>query len=121
MSMARTCVRRSTKLKKISVNCMAAPASPDRGKVFTVEAFDIKVEERQAICPSGRPVVTVVGCARRKTGKVDYRFEWNSTLCGVCPRRAECIAATQTHRTLVVSEYHTLLQGPSQGDADRGV
>ena len=41
---------------------------------------------------------------------MDYRFEWNNTLCDVCPRRAECIAATQTHRTLVVGEYHTLLQ-----------
>lgn len=75
-----------------------------------MEAFDIKVEERQAICPAGQ---TSSNCSRlcaEKTGKVDYRFEWNSTLCGACPRRAECIAATQTHRTLVVSEYHTLLQ-----------
>lgn len=87
-----------------------APASPDRGKVFTVEAFDIKVEEQQAICPAGQ---TSSNCSRlreEKTGKVDYRFEWNNTLCGACPRRAECIAATQTHRTLVVGEYHTLLQ-----------
>ena len=54
-----------------------------------------------------------LNCSRlceEKTGKVNYRFEWNSTLCGACPRRAECIAATQTHRTLVVGEYHTLLQ-----------
>ena len=87
-----------------------APASPDRGKVFTVEAFDIKVEEQQAICPAGQ---TSSNCSRlreEKTGKVDYRFEWNNTLCGACPRRAESIAATQTHRTLVVGEYHTLLQ-----------
>jgi len=87
-----------------------APASPDRGKVFTVEAFDIKVEERQAICPAGQ---TSSNCSRlheEKTGKVDYRFEWNNTLCGACPRRVECIAATQTHRTLIVGEYHTLLQ-----------
>ncbi|MEK7749480.1 MAG: hypothetical protein AAB277_00705 [Planctomycetota bacterium] len=52
---------------------------------------------------------------------MDYRFEWNNTLCGACPRRTECIAATQTHRTLVVGEYHTLVAGSSQGDADRGV
>lgn len=87
-----------------------APASPDRGKVFTVEAFDIKVEDRQAICPDGQ---TSSNCSRLREeniGKVDYRFEWNNTLCGACSRRAECIAATQTHRTLVVGEYHTLLQ-----------
>jgi len=75
-----------------------------------VEAFDIKVGEQQAICPAGQ---TSSNCSRlreEKTGKVDYRFEWNNTLCGACPRRAECIAATQTHRTLVGGEYHTLLQ-----------
>lgn len=87
-----------------------APASPDRGKVFTVEAFDVKVEERQAICPSGQTSSNCSRLCEEKTGKVNYRFEWNNTLCGACPRRAECIAATQTHRTLVVSEYHTLLQ-----------
>ena len=29
-----------------------APASPDRGKVFTIEAFDVHVEERFALCPA---------------------------------------------------------------------
>jgi hypothetical protein len=29
-----------------------APASPDRGKIFTVAAFDVHVEERYAICPA---------------------------------------------------------------------
>jgi len=87
-----------------------APASPDCGKVFTVEVFDIKVEVRQAICPAGQTSSNGSRLREEKTGKVDYRFEWNNTLCGACPRRAECIAATQTHRTLVVGEYHTLLR-----------
>ena len=30
-----------------------APASPDRGKVFTVEVFDIHFEERYALCAAG--------------------------------------------------------------------
>jgi hypothetical protein len=31
-----------------------APAAPDRGaKVFTVEAFDVGVEARRAVCPAG--------------------------------------------------------------------
>ena len=46
-----------------------APASPDRGKVFTVEAFDIKVEERRRSVRPGRPVVTVVGCARKRPAR----------------------------------------------------
>jgi len=31
-----------------------APASPDRGKVFTSEVFDVHVEERYATCPGGQ-------------------------------------------------------------------
>jgi hypothetical protein len=32
-----------------------APAAPDRGtKLFTVEAFDVRVEERWAVCPASQ-------------------------------------------------------------------
>ena len=51
-------------------DCMARrQPHPDRGKVFTVEAFDIKVEERQAICPSGQASSNCSRLLEEKTGK----------------------------------------------------
>ncbi len=87
-----------------------APASPDRGKVFTVEAFDVHVEERYALCPVGQRSSNCSRLEDKSTGKVDYRLEWCKASCGNCPRRDQCIGATQTHRTIVVGELHSLLQ-----------
>jgi len=91
-----------------------APAAPDRGKTFTAEAFDVDVAGRSAVCPAGQ---TSTNCSRleeARTGKVNYRFEWNDTLCGACPKRSECVGATQSHRTLVVGEHHDFLQARRQ-------
>jgi len=87
-----------------------APGSPDRGKVFTVEAFDVHVEERYALCPSGQHSSNCSRLETKSTGKVDYRMEWSNAACGRCPLRDQCISSTQTHRTIVVGELHSLLQ-----------
>jgi len=87
-----------------------APASPDRGKVFTVEAFDVHVEERYAICPGGQRSSNASRLEEQSTGKVVYRIEWSKTVCGACPLRAQCVSAGQDHRTFVVGELHSLLQ-----------
>ena len=87
-----------------------APASPDRGKTFTVEAFDIDVASRTALCPAGHRSSNCSRLEVAKTGKVDYRFEWRDGVCGVCPKRAECVGAMQTHRTVAVGEHHHFLQ-----------
>jgi transposase len=87
-----------------------APASPDRGKVFTVEAFEVNVAEKSAVCPAGEANTQCSRLEEGKTGKVSYRFEWNGKLCGSCPRRDECVSPSQSHRTLVVGEHHSLLQ-----------
>lgn len=87
-----------------------APASPDRGKVFTVEAFDVHVEERYAVCPNRRRSSNCSRLQEQSTGKVVYRVEWSNTVCGACPLRAQCVSAGQDHRTFVVGELHTLLQ-----------
>lgn len=87
-----------------------APASPDRGKTFTVEAFDVDIAGRTARCPAGQ---LSTGCSRlkvQKSGRVDYRFEWRGKVCGACPQRAACISDTQSHRTLAVGEHHGFLQ-----------
>jgi transposase len=87
-----------------------APASPDRGKTFTAEAFDVDVAKRSAVCPAGQPSTNCSRLEEVKTDKVNFRFEWNDTLCGACPKRSQCVGTTQSHRTLVVGEHHSFLQ-----------
>ena len=87
-----------------------APASPDRGKVFTVEVFDIHVEDRYAICPAGLRSSNCSRLETQSTGKVDFRIEWSKTVCAACPLLAQCVNDGQNHRTLVVGEWHSLLQ-----------
>lgn len=87
-----------------------APASPDRGKVFTAEAFDVQVEERYAVCPNGQRSSNSSRLEQQSTGKVVIRIEWSKTVCGACPLRAQCVSVGQHHRTLVVGTLHSLLQ-----------
>jgi len=87
-----------------------APASPDRGKVFTVEVFDVHVEERYAVCPNGLRSSNCSRLVEQRTGKIDYRIEWSNTVCGACPLQAQCVSAGQDHRTVVVGALHSLLQ-----------
>lgn len=87
-----------------------APVSPDRGKVFTAEAFDVLVEERRALCPAGHVSSNCSRLTENKSGKVSYRIEWNNTLCSACPLQKQCVSEGQPHRTVVVGELHSLLQ-----------
>lgn len=87
-----------------------APPAPNRGKTFTAEAFEVDVAGRSALCPAGQRSTNCSRLEEATTGRVNFRFEWNSTLCGACPKRADCVGATQTHRTLVVGEHHLFLQ-----------
>lgn len=87
-----------------------APASPDRGQVFTVEAFDVQVEKRCATCPAGQISTNCSRLTENETGKVTYRIEWSDALCGACPLQKQCVSEQQSHRTLAVGELHSLLQ-----------
>lgn len=86
-----------------------APASPDRGKVFTVEAFDVHVEDRCAICPAGQ---RSSNCSHieESRGRRYFRIEWNNGVCANCSQRADCVSTNQSHRTIMVGELHSLLQ-----------
>ncbi|MEK7996377.1 MAG: transposase [Planctomycetota bacterium] len=87
-----------------------APAPPDRGKVFTVEAFDVHVEDRYAICPSGQHSGNCSRLEEQSTGNVHYRIEWSKTVCANCSLRDSCVSSGQDHRTIAVGELHSLLQ-----------
>jgi transposase len=87
-----------------------APASPDRGKVFTVELFDVHIDERYALCPASQRSSNCSRLEEQNTGKVVYRIEWSKTVCGPCPVRKQCVSVGQDHRTFVVGALHSLLQ-----------
>jgi len=87
-----------------------APASPDRGKTFVIEAFDVDIAARSAICPAQQRSTQCSRLEEASTGKVSYRFEWKGKLCGACSQRAACVGPAQSHRTLTVTEHHDLLQ-----------
>jgi hypothetical protein len=91
---------------------LASPHNND-GR-FTPEQFIVMVEQRQAVCPAGHPNTQCSRLQEQATGKVSYRFEWDTSLCTACPLRPQCIKADHPHRTLVVGEHHTTLQARRQ-------
>jgi hypothetical protein len=91
----------------------AASAPHNNGGKFTTEAFHITVEERKAICPAGQENTQCGRIENQQTGEVTYRFEW-SRHCAGCPLREQCVGAGQKHRSLVVTEHHTVLQARRQ-------
>jgi hypothetical protein len=90
----------------------AQPAPRKEGR-FSVEDFQVHVEQRQAVCPAGKGSSQCSRLEEEATGKVSYRFEW-STHCHECPQRDHCLGQDQRHRTLVVGEHHTVLQARRQ-------
>lgn len=90
----------------------AQPAPKKDGR-FSVEEFQVSVEERRAVCPAGQ---TSTQCSRLEEEdghKVTYRFEFSSH-CHHCPLRDRCLGKDQRHRTITVGQYHTHLQARRQ-------
>lgn len=83
------------------------PAAKNR--TFKSDAFDVDVEKRTAVCPAGKPSTNCSRLEEKASGKVSFRFEWGSQ-CAGCPLKQQCVSRGQEHRTLCVSEIHTLLQ-----------
>lgn len=81
---------------------------------FQSEDFRVEVEQRRATCPSGQANSQCSRLVEKATGKVAYRFEWDSATCAACPLRLKCIKAEHKHRTLVVGENHSVLQARRQ-------
>jgi transposase len=92
-----------------------ALASPHNNEGrFTPEQFQVNVEQRQAVCPAGKENTQCSRLEEQATGKVSYRFEWDTATCAACPLRPQCIQAGHAHRTLAVGEHHTTLQARRQ-------
>lgn len=87
-----------------------SPANNNESR-FTSQAFQVTVERREAICPAGHPNSQCSRLEEQTTGRVSYRFEWDTATCAACALRQTCIKASHPHRSLVVGEHHTVLQG----------
>jgi hypothetical protein len=88
-----------------------APKCPNNNDSrFPSEDFQVEVEQRRASCPAGHQNSQCSRLAEKATGRVCYRFEWDTATCAACPLRLKCIKAEHKHRTLVVGENHTVLQ-----------
>jgi len=92
-----------------------ALASPHNNEGrFTPEQFQVNVEQRTAVCPAGQENTQCSRLEEQATGKVSYRFEWDTATCAACPLRQQCIKAEHAHRTLTVGQHHTTLQARRQ-------
>ena len=80
-----------------------------KNKTFKSDAFDVDVENRRALCPAGQTSTNCSKLQEKSSGKASYRFEWGRQ-CATCPLKEQCVSPGQTHRTLCVSENHTVLQ-----------
>src|SRR5258707_11940424 len=93
---------------------LIGPAQPSANRAglgtrYRIEAFDIDIAKRTARCPGSYDSTQSSRLAEAKRQKVSFRFEW-SYHCRGCPLRSECVPAGQSHRTIVVGQYHDLLQ-----------
>lgn len=86
----------------------AQPAPKKEGR-FSVEDFQVFVEDRRAVCPAGQTSTQCSRLEEAESHKVSYRFEF-STHCHGCGLRQQCLGKDQRHRTITVGEYHTHLQ-----------
>src|SRR5208283_5745064 len=59
---------------------LASPHNND-GR-FTPEQFNVTVGQRQAVCPAGQANTQCSRLEEQATGKVSYRLEWSSSVCG---------------------------------------
>jgi hypothetical protein len=90
-----------------------APAPPSKAGRYSVQEFQICVEDRVAICPAGKASTQCSRLVEERTAKISYRFEWTRA-CTDCALRTNCLGRGQKHRTVVVGEHHTALQARRQ-------
>jgi transposase len=86
-----------------------AQPAPKKDRRFSVEDFQVSVEDRQALCPAGQASTQCGRIEEQGGDKVSYRFEF-TTHCHNCPLREQCLGKGQRHRTITVGQYHTHLQ-----------
>lgn len=90
---------------------LTGPPRPPHGNpgCFTVEAFDVDVVSRTAVCPAGLPSVSCTPVEDKERGRKQLRFRWGKA-CLACPLQSRCTKRRDGRRYLTVMERHDLLQ-----------
>jgi hypothetical protein len=94
--------------------CLMGPAQPSPGpakqpELYRIEAFEVDIERRKAICPQGKASTECSKLTEQETGKVTYRLEFGRQ-CRSCPVKALCVPKGQPHRMIRVGALHQVLQ-----------
>jgi hypothetical protein len=93
---------------------LVGPAQPSPGatkqpELYRIEAFDVDITQRKAVCPQGRISTECSKLTEKQTGKVTYRFEFGRQ-CRSCPLKQSCVPKGQPHRMIRVGALHEVLQ-----------
>jgi transposase len=86
-----------------------SPAAPKQPELYRIEAFDVSITERRAVCPQGKISTECSKITEGDSGKVTYRFEFGRQ-CRNCPVKALCVPKSQPHRMIRVGALHEALQ-----------
>jgi transposase len=82
------------------------PATSRKGTEFTVEDFDIDLEDGVATCPQSKKSIRY----ERPKGTTAHRFTFSQTDCNDCPVRSKCTTAKTVARKITVSEGYDELR-----------
>jgi hypothetical protein len=86
-----------------------SPAPPKQPELYRIEAFDVNIEQRKAVCPQGKISTECSKLTERDSGKVTYRFEFGRQ-CRNCTVKHLCVPEGQPHRMIRVGALHEALQ-----------
>lgn len=86
-----------------------SPGTPKQPELYRIEAFDVNITERKAVCPQGKLSTECSKLTEGSSGKVTYRFEFGKQ-CRTCPVKHLCVPKGQAHRMIRVGALHEVLQ-----------
>lgn len=86
-----------------------SPAPPKQPELYRIEAFDVNIEQRKAVCPQAKISTECSKLTERDSGKVTYRFEFGRQ-CRNCVVKHLCVPEGQPHRMIRVGALHAALQ-----------
>jgi hypothetical protein len=87
----------------------AQPPPTNQARVYQIDAFEVSITERKAVCPQGKISTECSKLTEGGSGKVTYRFEFGRQ-CRNCLVKPRCVPQGQSHRMIRVGALHDTLQ-----------
>src|SRR5258708_7840635 len=87
----------------------AQPPPTNQAHVYQIDAFEVSITERKALCPQGKTSTECSRLTEGDSGKVTYRFEFGRH-CRNCGVKNLCVPKGQAHRMIRVGALHETLQ-----------